>query len=948
MINVFLLGSPRVISNGADIIFPYRKAEGLFYYLCVRKSVSRDEVIGIFWADNAESTARKNLRDAIYNLKKLFGEHLILAEGNNRLSLNPEIISSIDYDMLNDENYFRKYTENFLGYFYVKNCMEFESWVDEIRAEMLQRYEQAAEREIKRRMHAEDAGGLLECGSELLKRKQLLNEALFQKIFQLLIDLEAYHEVELLYERLKRVLADELEVPPDDKTEQLMQKAAILKADQPIHGETQPDNYFLGRTSELSIIQRSIRNYAAGRDARSILITGEAGIGKSAMLRRLSSLLKRDAFIIVSYQCVQAERDLYLKPWNDILTQIKNLCRTFHLPEGVKPDIYSEQASSALFSTQYELYAESLLETLQQGLKDRRLIICIDDIQWMDDASRRVLSNLISWSANRKALVIMASRPDEKKLTALKSPLISAGLVKELPLRCFTREEIETFVREQNPALLKQKDFLNLLCRRTDGNALFLTEYLREMQHGGNFQHLPEKITGMLQSRLMNLREQERELLDYISLNPRFMTIDELQVFCPLGKLELLKSLEVLLQRQLLEVKGLNNLRGYGFTHQLIQDYIYHLLLDDKKTALHALMAENCEQKFLMIADVSVCPMLIYHFSCCGDSLKALTYRLEYMRAMYAVQHEIYPTVFDRSTEIEEYTIPLGSADELFKLAQQIRALPQKGAQVDTLRMKMEFLIGRYDLFAGYYSYGLRNIRTSISLAEKLHNAQYLMENHLQLIFHGIQVHNLNIFLENLEACESLLNQYDYAEAALCTVMRLRAVYYMKTGQYPAAEAALRQLTERFGALCRLNASYRVALAACHNYMGELKQLQGQPEAALTLFREAIRCCGEEKNISGIAVFYCNAGNLLYQKGLYSEARSYIDRANECLDQLGAMWSSSRAKSLAALLDIEEKQPASALKHYHAAQRLAAQSKNPEATLLVQQVEKKLRKTGLL
>ena len=95
-VQVFLLGNPRVLLDHTEVIFPYRKVEGLFYYLCIKGVVSRDEAIGIFWADCTEGSARKNLRDALYHLKKLFGEELISAEGNNRITLKKECIASID------------------------------------------------------------------------------------------------------------------------------------------------------------------------------------------------------------------------------------------------------------------------------------------------------------------------------------------------------------------------------------------------------------------------------------------------------------------------------------------------------------------------------------------------------------------------------------------------------------------------------------------------------------------------------------------------------------------------------------------------------------------------------------------------------------------------------------------------------------------------------------
>ena len=139
-VQVFLLGNPRVLLDHTEVIFPYRKVEGLFYYLCIKGVVSRDEAIGIFWADCTEGSARKNLRDALYHLKKLFGEELISAEGNNRITLKKECIASIDFDQVTEENIFQRYTGDFLGYFYIKNCIEFENWATGIREDLLRQY----------------------------------------------------------------------------------------------------------------------------------------------------------------------------------------------------------------------------------------------------------------------------------------------------------------------------------------------------------------------------------------------------------------------------------------------------------------------------------------------------------------------------------------------------------------------------------------------------------------------------------------------------------------------------------------------------------------------------------------------------------------------------------------------------------------------------------------
>ena len=50
-------GSPSVTMDGQAVSLPYKKAEGLLYYLILRRKVSRSELIGLLWSDVDSSTA---------------------------------------------------------------------------------------------------------------------------------------------------------------------------------------------------------------------------------------------------------------------------------------------------------------------------------------------------------------------------------------------------------------------------------------------------------------------------------------------------------------------------------------------------------------------------------------------------------------------------------------------------------------------------------------------------------------------------------------------------------------------------------------------------------------------------------------------------------------------------------------------------------------------------
>ena len=407
-ITVSLLGTPRVTKDQQDLIFPYRKAEGLFYYLCTKGTVSRDEAIGIFWADCTESSARKNLRDAIYNLKKLLGEDVIASEGNNRILLLRDKITSIDIEELNEDNFLDRYSGEFLGYFYVKNCIEFENWASEIRDEMHRKYLHAAQKRVAALTANNELQPLVSCGTTLL-RQRVYEESLYRSLLQGMLRCGGYPEAEQLYQKLTNALLEELDTEPEEDTVRLMQEATMMKSDRHTEQRFEPfSSYFFGREREMMLLLDNLRNYERGLPAVSILLTGEAGIGKSTILRKLKDMLRTDKFITIHYQCVQTEEDLYLKPWNDILEQAERICKMLHIPMTPSPDFYAPQLDTSLFATQYEIFAESVLQLLAQNQPDKKIVLFIDDIQWMDSPAaccRKLRFPVSHWKKPEKSWV---------------------------------------------------------------------------------------------------------------------------------------------------------------------------------------------------------------------------------------------------------------------------------------------------------------------------------------------------------------------------------------------------------------------------------------------------------------------------------------------------------------------------------------------------------------
>ena len=941
---VSLMGTPRVEQDGKQVLFPYRKAEGLFYYLCVRRSVTRDEAIGIFWADCEEATARKNLRDAIYRLKKIFGDDMIRVEGNNYIHLAVDKVDSIDYLELTEDNLYEKYSGDFLGYFYVKNCREFEDWMMDQRDELLRRYHLSVEKRVNQAIADRSIRELCDCAAVLFRRRAT-EEDVYRKILSGLIQNNAFAEAERVYEKLCQLLMRELDEEPEEETSLVMQEAKSIRALLDTQEDKRKSNrYFYGRQEEIRAILSEVQNFEKGLPSAAVLITGEAGVGKTAVLQQLRNRLAEENYVVLAYQCVKTEEDLYLKPWNDILEELREFSERENIQAASLPNPYAIPEESKLFATRYEKYVMHMLTELADAISPRKFAVMIDDVQWMDSESRKLLTNLLYRLRNEKFMMILAGRDGTKSMAEWKPSLIAGGLMREFRIRHFTLEETKEIIRDKDPKLLLQTGAVEMIYQNTAGNALFLLELLTDLSHGGNTSQLSSKLTSMIQARLMDLTQEERDILNYISLFPRFATIEDLKVLSSMQELQLLRSLEKMLSSELIHLSSTHNHQGYGLNHQIIRDYIYDTMLEDLRRVLHQRIALYYEKKYQQTENVELCPMLIYHFDKCGDVLKTYTYRLEYLRAFYAVEHEIYPTVLTGQTEREMQYPPIDGDDELVNLAEQIRTLNRNSTELDPLRMKVEFLIGRYDLFSGNFSKGLNNIRQSITLAKKLNDRKYLLENYLQMVYHAIQIHNLKMFNEYITSCENLLTDYEYPDADICTVHRLRGVYYMKNFQYQKAIQIFEELIRHTEPLFRRDSSYCIGLAACYNYIGESRQATGNLNEALDYYMKAIECCETSgKIVSGMGVFYSNAGYAFYKRKEYAEAQKYIDKARRCFEERGALWGKSKIHSYIALLAIERRDREEAETHYQMAKRIAQQGRNPSALSLVSEVEDKLR-----
>ena len=488
-IEVQLLGRPGVLLFGEKVSFPYQKVEGLFYYLCVNNQISRSQAISVLWAGNSEATARKNLRDAVYNIRKVLGQDILTVEGNTLIVLNRQMDIDIDMEHITRENLLESWKGEFLQFFFVKNCYEFEAWAEGERAERKRAYLKA--RQLKIRGQKTGQGlDFLEESSRILIQNEVLDEELYRSIMKKLAEAGRYLPAMEIYQSLKTFLEKEVEEQPEEETQALYEKISEMKNRLKRPPEERGE-YFFGRADILYDIYSRIsaKEGDSERRCRSFLITGEPGVGKSMLLEEIRRMVEDSDYLIFTWTCCETEKDLYLMPWHGIMAKVDEYCKKNGLDVESPTDILLRQNASDVqfFMTRFEILTESVFRYLTKYFRDRKILLFIDDIQWMDSMSMRLMSNLLFRMGHGQMLVVAASREDDgDDIKSFKIPLIGRGILKEIELKPFTLEEARRVIEETDAGLLNDPRLVEEIYKKTQGNPLFFMESLRLFEKKGD------------------------------------------------------------------------------------------------------------------------------------------------------------------------------------------------------------------------------------------------------------------------------------------------------------------------------------------------------------------------------------------------------------------------------------------------------------------------------
>ena len=895
VISVELLGNPSVHVDGRKVTFPYRKADALLYYLVLKRRATRSELAELLWADTDAPTALKNLRHAVYTVRRGVGNDFFATGQYTMLELNPRVQIKCDVLDFLERGNLEVYHGEFLKGFSVQGAEQYEEWIVEQRSILQSQY-------LKRLLEAEKEAF---AEGDLTRAEQYgvryvsadpLEESAAVMLMEVYSAQKKFRKAIGVYHDLCKSLSEELSISPLKETTAFYYKIVNDWNSSTYRLEEQPNQLLLGKEMALRKLLSICNSPSTELRVPCALIEGEAGVGKTYLLDHVLNHYDFSDRLICRCCCYQSEMETPLAPWNAVmLTLISEIeTRRLAVPEnylktasGLFPCLairfgqgYSETDVEYPIQTNYHVAMESALLLLAIVAKATPLLLVFEDIHWIDKNSCDMLAAFLRRFRHLNITVVCTSRdsyPDYVKLFISRAR--QDKIMERYGVGNFNREETEQFVRyhlgqEQPQELVEQ------LYQSTGGNALLLVQLMNSVQESKSLRDLPQDLEGIIQYRLSNLTLDERQVLDLISVFTEWAGFDVLSTILTKGAMELLYLCGQLKQQMLLVDSERDGMLCYALAHERIKAVLIQQQSQSVRQILHLRVAQCLEEQMKRTKGIGY-DRLIYHFAAAGRRFEAFQYRVLSLNAYMGLSYALLPTLTEVSDPGQtEESLP-GHFEALEQELEQLRAGGEHLERLKELELSLLHAKSRYCIYVGRYADGLKTLERLIRLCEDAGNADMLMRAHMQYNYYGIQTYATQVMEEHLAVCSRLLKGREQS-AEYGIYLRLAGLLQLMRGNYDQARAELKASIQTFLELASgVDGRYAINIAGVYNYLGETYRMQGRFDEAFHYYDQAIIYNRSRGYYPGAAVFYTNYGVAAFQKGEQREANELFRYAVE-------------------------------------------------------------------
>lgn len=914
-----LFGSPQIYLDDEPVFFSFSKVNALLYYLVVHSSVSRNEAAGILWPNKSEKSAKKNLRNTIYQANKELDAEVIVSPNKTILQLSNCLTISSDVERFSADPmfYLDEYRDEFLKGFYLKDSEMFDLWTVKMRSSFEQKFIRACYQKVEHDIKV----NRLEDVEKNIRRLIAIDEY-DERNYQMLMEFYQNSDrsgkvIETYYE-LANLLGAEMGIDPSEKTREIYEQTLTI-VHQKEEQKSSFNNRFYGRTREIEVLEGHLSCFTKKRSFHSVLVQGDAGVGKTALCQQVLKYATEKKIITVS--CYQTEQKFSLRIWREIIDQLillaqqepkidhliweKRLSRFFPCIGETDTDEFDPSVDEQ----DINYLSQVLLSMLNRLSQTSQLVFFIENIQWCDQKSLQLLTSLMLH--NKTCFFLLTIRSGySRELTDFVHILSNYNKLIKIKLTPFPSEEVKAFIEKQLPSVQVDHLFAQKLYQESAGYPLFLMEYARQLNNDGKIEFMTEKIQHELEFMMLQLSELEEKILQAAAYFRDQAPVSMLAEVVERPVAEVVKAVSDLTDRKLVSEFVLSGKIIIRIKLQKLKEYLYQKQIISKLRVTHEKIAEIFESHWKISQEKGLLAEVAYHYKCAHQELKSLDYQLSELTINLRYQHELFP-IYPEANQLVVDFQPSEEQKELEHLNQigeQLKDLELMYGEEDDYKllwMKYLYLEGRCFITIGNYQRGIENIQQVIVKAMNDHNEYYLLKAYRQMIYYFIQTDNANDMQHYIELAMTVAIKTNDHEA-IGVLLRLKGLHRLMIGEIEEAKRLLHESMTIFTISEDLKDKYASNIAAIYDYLAEIERISGNYLQAITYHKKAIALCEDREAWTGLAIFYVDMGISLFMTCDYSQAKAFLQKAKRLYRDLSSSWKKIQMDVYLALIELRE------------------------------------------